>query len=449
MDQQDQEENQQPYTLPPTPTGLTESDVRRIFSDMMSGLDTPTKVAGSYIQSANFVSGSAGWQLRPDGAEINGAVSVTSLDIPDTTTANSFHVDSSGNTWWGANVATGYTGANAHILADGSAVFKDVAIGGTTVQYVITNSGIFSYGDGSDGTATCDGSTAVAGMSRSGSTYTLTRDVYFNTLTIDSGVTVKMANYRMFCSISLTNNGTIQCDGNAGTDAVGNNGGSTAGTAGAAISAGYFLASAAGGGEGTSGSSTTHSLCGNGGSGGVGGAQTSPSHVGGSAGGGGTATAANVLLIANWHLATLLDIETGAASGTGGTKLFTSGGGGGGGGYGGNGTLGRGGGGGGAAGITAIYAKSITIGASGVISANGGNGGNGSAYGGGGGGGGAGGLVLLVYNALTNSGSITASGGTGGTGGAAGPGSPATSADVGGTGSDGSAGSIYQFQLSL
>lgn len=55
-----------------------------------------------FLQSSNFVTGSAGWQLTPTSGELNFALSVDSLDIPDTTTANSFHVDIDGNTWWGA-----------------------------------------------------------------------------------------------------------------------------------------------------------------------------------------------------------------------------------------------------------------------------------------------------------------------------------------------------------
>ena len=50
------------------------------------------------------------------------------LDIPDTTTANSFHVDSNGNTWWGANIATGYSGANAYVLNTGVALFKSITL---------------------------------------------------------------------------------------------------------------------------------------------------------------------------------------------------------------------------------------------------------------------------------------------------------------------------------
>jgi hypothetical protein len=78
------------------------------------------------------------------------------------------------------------------------------------------------FGDGSDGAATCDGATAVAGMSRSGSTYTQTRDCYFTSLTISAGVTVKPAGYRTFVSgtTNIASTGAYTVAGGAGTTSV-------------------------------------------------------------------------------------------------------------------------------------------------------------------------------------------------------------------------------------
>ena len=65
-------------------------------------------IADGFLQSENFITGSAGWQITASGiVEFNsgtfrGSLVAGSIDIPDTTTANSFHVDSSGNAWWGA-----------------------------------------------------------------------------------------------------------------------------------------------------------------------------------------------------------------------------------------------------------------------------------------------------------------------------------------------------------
>ena len=70
--------------------------------------------------------------LNWDGTNLTiiGGLSVSSLNIPDTTTANSFHVDSSGNAWWGTNVATGYATAPAKILNTGAATFTNATITG-------------------------------------------------------------------------------------------------------------------------------------------------------------------------------------------------------------------------------------------------------------------------------------------------------------------------------
>lgn len=61
---------------------------------------------------------------------ISGNITAGSLDIPDITTANSFHVDTNGNAWWGTNVATGYATAPASILNTGAAKFTSVKITG-------------------------------------------------------------------------------------------------------------------------------------------------------------------------------------------------------------------------------------------------------------------------------------------------------------------------------
>lgn len=64
------------------------------------------------------------------------------LDIPNTTDANSFHVDASGNTWWGKNATGLLTDAPAYITNTGEAVFKNVVIGdtdlGKALQYTQT-----------------------------------------------------------------------------------------------------------------------------------------------------------------------------------------------------------------------------------------------------------------------------------------------------------------------
>lgn len=90
-----------------------------------------TIIKEGYLQSENFESGSAGWKLTPTSAELNVSTALLSLDIPDTTTTNSFHVDSNGNVWWGATESSFNSdndNANAYILKDGTAKFQNVTL---------------------------------------------------------------------------------------------------------------------------------------------------------------------------------------------------------------------------------------------------------------------------------------------------------------------------------
>ena len=110
-------------------------------------MSSEIQLVSGFIQSSNFVSGSAGWSIDSSGnVEFNngtfrGIITGSSLNIPDSTTASSFHVDSSGNTWWGTNVATGYATAPARILSSGQ-----LHIGNTTnyLDYNGTNLSLYS-----------------------------------------------------------------------------------------------------------------------------------------------------------------------------------------------------------------------------------------------------------------------------------------------------------------
>ena len=127
------------------------------------------------------------------------------------------------------------------------------------------------FGPGTDGAVTLDGSTTYNNFSSlGGSTYTLTRDVWATSLTINNSVTLKTANYRIFCQGTLTNNGTISNLGNAasGTGSSGN--GASGGSA--ALSGGR---AGGGGGTGVSGAGSNGSAANFGNPGGNGGAGTS------------------------------------------------------------------------------------------------------------------------------------------------------------------------------
>ena len=320
-------------------------------------------------------------------------------------------------------------------------------------------------GDGSDGDVTISSNT------------TLTRDMYYRNLTVDSGYTLNTGSFRIFVQRTLTNNGTIQRNGNAGTagGAGGNGGYSSPGSQGSSGDAGAVLADEyLGGGvvgkagsvggfggtgvssgdtgtAGLNGDAQTIALCGNGVDGVTGGNGGSGGGAGGGtaqAGGtGGTATVSDtkpravgiaVLMLEFNDPANIAKYQTGAgaASGSGG-----AGGGGASNAYGGTG--GASGGSGSAGGIMLIIAKKIintgTISVIGGAGGNGGDGGDGynvgntgGAGGGAGGSSGSGGCMVLVYCSLEDSGTISVAGGTAGTGGVAGIGY--------GTGINGSAG---------
>lgn len=297
------------------------------------------------------------------------------------------------------------------------------------------------YGDGSDGEYTLDGTQAAVGglFSKSSNTYTLLRDANFSNLTISAGVTLKPAGYLLRAVGVLTNAGTIENNGVAGSDGNGttNNTPGTGGAGGAAGTGNTLAAGTAGvtggtggtsgnvGSAGTNGTSQNPSLGVNGAAGGKG--TDAGANSGGAGGSAGTATAENM----NFTLTPISNLTANAVNSnviffafsgaTSGLTLSPSAGSGAGGGAGGTGGVaGSGGGGsGGSGGI--IYIGASTIVNTGTIRANGGNGGNGGSgtLGGGGGAGGSGGIIILAYKTLT-AGTIQVAGGTGGTAGSGG-----------------------------
>lgn len=315
---------------------------------------------------------------------------------------------------------------------------------------------------------------------------TLTRDMFYNNLTLSSNATISTAGYRIFVSDTLSGSGTIQ----APTGGTGGNGGNaSASTPGAAGARGAATASGSlpGGFAGTvgviGGAGRTNQGTGNAGTNGVVGqsvtnslaiisaSATGSTSVRGGTGGGavgcgigaggnaGTAASGGTLLslgrvplqmYIQWatNLGSTFTqirgapVSGGGSSGGGGANCANdsvSGGGGGSGGSGGNG------------GYLFVSAKTITgtinlksVGGTGGNGGNGGNGANGSggntSCGGGGGGGaggngGSGGTALLIYQTGAGwTGQFTLTGGAGGTAGAAG-----TSSGVGACGAPGSA----------
>ncbi|GEM_PF-1728975 len=327
------------------------------------------------------------------------------------------------------------------------------------------------FGNGSDGNVTISANT------------NLTRDMYYNNLTINSGVTLFTKNFRIYVANILTNNGVIDNNGNSGGNgtsagapsAGGGGAGAIATISDGTLPVGLSGVSGGAGGDGGTFSPTAGlpgspgviginqklslgSLGNNGNDGGNGGTCFNAGGTGGIGGSGGLASSVidplkNVATAYQlFDFLPMLNLNNSAGSG---------GSGGGGGGRGGQGLGGGGGGGGGSGsggGTILIFAKNIvnngTIRAEGGIGGNGGNGGNAQINAGGGGGGGAGiggsgGVIILTYKSKTGIGSASVSGGAAGTPGLFGlqAGGCGTQGSTGGSSQSGALGKIYELQL--
>ena len=238
------------------------------------------------------------------------------------------------------------------------------------------------FGDGSDGYVTFNGTSTILGLAPTNSTYTLTRDLYLAGATVNTGVTIVTAGYRIFCNGVLTLTGTANINNNG-------NGGANNGSAGAAIAAAVVGGGTAGGAGGANNGTAgaTGPVAGAGGNGGAGGNSNNGSVTDGGAG-------ATVTAPTNAHGGWRnIESAVNAAQQAGATITALQGGAGGGGGAGDGTNLGGGGGSG--AGIVLVCAQSIQ--GSGTITATGGAGGNGASAGNtGGGAGGGGGLVIII-----------------------------------------------------
>jgi hypothetical protein len=264
------------------------------------------------------------------------------------------------------------------------------------------------FGDGSDGAVVFDGVATVLGLVPSTKAYTLTKDIFVKTAVVAAGAIIIGAGFRIFASVSLTNNGTIHNGGNPGL--IGSAG--AGGAAGGAVAAGSLGGGSAGGaggsaGVGAAGAAQTANtgFPGGTGIGGVGGGDGT--HLGGAAG------TWSAMAAADGNFRTLSAAVNGWVISGAGTTFTLKGGSGGGGGASDN-ADGGGGGGGSGAGVMVIAAYLLIN--NGVIHCNGGLGGAGFSPGnnaGGGAGGGAGDLITVARTYL-GTGTYSVAGGVGG-----------------------------------
>ncbi len=400
------------------------------------------------------------------------ANSITANELSTSITyAGSIIIDTAGNIRSGQtafNVGTGW------FIGNDGAVPK-LSIGDTTTQNSVTWDGTtllvngstianqFIYGDGSDGDATISGNT------------TLTSDMYYDDLTIATGITLDPGGYRIFVNGILTFQGTGKIArtpnaGSAGSDGLNSTGG-VGGGGGAALTAGSLPAGEDGktggtggdgsalacdaGDNGTAGDASAKALAGAGSAGGDGGAGSGGCGTFGTGGAAGSATGTVFNKIRNAFSAfNLIDINPSVVA-------FTIAGGSG---AGGGGSSGRilgvdysSGGGGGGSGSTGGFVwvsarKIVTVNGNNYIEVKGGDGGMGGSSGiaqvpangylagaGGGGGGGRGGVVVLLYGSKTGTGTISVAGGIGGVTG--------TNGNAGSSGPNGGTGLAVTLQI--
>lgn len=213
------------------------------------------------------------------------------------------------------------------------------------------------FGDGSDGSATISGTT------------TLSRDMFYTTLTVQNGGVLETAGFRVYAKTSATidSGGTVRNNGQPGS-----------GTA-----AGGSTGTLNGGGNGSSfvGDDTFDSLGGNGGDGGNGGSTANDPAA--SLGG----LRAYMQAVTGLFLNDSSNVAVAGGAGGGGDFTDTGGGGG---------------------GVVLVATPTLTN--NGAIQAQGGNGGGTNGAGGGGG------VILLVYGTKSGSGSTSVAAGSGGSG---------------------------------
>jgi hypothetical protein len=287
-------------------------------------------------------------------------------------------------------------------------VSSDLSLSQLDARFAATGSGGSTwdngwFGDGSDGSATLDGAATPSWATRSGSNYTLSQSVNLDTLTINSGVTLKTGGLMVCAKTAIAGSGTILWNGTAASSATG---------ATAAIGnflAGSTAAGAGGTGAGTAGTNQASHLA-YGGAGAAGGNGSS-----GSGGAGGTVVAPTATMGGTQVLRRLPNCAQGFAVGNAGAATNPFRGGTGGGGGSGDATN-SGGGGGSGGGVVIVNAKSIasTV----TVSATGGAGFTPTTGNCGGGGGGGGGLIVINTAGVTGGSSptMTVTGGAGGSG---------------------------------
>jgi len=290
---------------------------------------------------------------------------------------------------------------------------------------------IVLFGDGSDGI-----------VSLSSGTTTLSRTMFYSSLTLSGTAVVNTNGFKIFVKNKLTISGSARISNNG---ANGNNGvGNTPGAAPVATP-GVEFGTGQSGGAGAAQNTQAPVVTGtvgygnNGGSGGAGGANGGGT-PGGASQAGGVVTFRPERVLRQEHqqtAGTFKDVGAGGAGGSGGSNSLLA-------------TAAAGGSGGSGGGAVLIFSKTFENTSSAGVTAIGGNGGNGgnavsgNSGGGGGGGGAGGGFIYIVSLDIISVGTLNVAGGVFGIGGA-----PIGTGTAGSNGTSGTQGHTSVFHIRL
>lgn len=170
-----------------------------------SGLTLTSAVGPTFKTIASDPSGSV---IEPRGS------------LRTRTDSSNLYLNQNGGTTWLDLAAVFTSTLNGLAPASGGGTTNFLRADGTWNRpAAYTNLNYPFFGDGLDGSLTFDGTTTILGIVPSANTYVLTHDIAGTTITVNSGVSIRFAGYRMMATTSITNNGTKV--GNYGIDAVG------------------------------------------------------------------------------------------------------------------------------------------------------------------------------------------------------------------------------------
>src|SRR3990167_8668932 len=194
------------YHLPDSEVQLTPDEVRAVSGEQMRNIRQPMVMQEGYIKSANFVTGSAGWRLEPNGDSEGSSGTFRGTITATTGTIGAFDIGTDyirdvANSFGLASTVTG--GDDVRFWAG------DTFANRATADFVVTEAGAVTATS-----VTLSTSVTVTGIVQSASTFIFGGDGADGALSITSGTTtLDCANAQVFIknytSIAITGTGKL------------------------------------------------------------------------------------------------------------------------------------------------------------------------------------------------------------------------------------------------